>query len=163
MRALDMVRCEQAYIAASADVMGEVILEKDASIWYQAVVRADHDIIRIGTGTNIQDGCVLHADEGYPVSIGEYVTVGHNAIIHGCEIGDHSLIGMGAIILNGAKIGKNCMVAAGSLVTQGMVIPDGMVVMGSPAKMKREITVEEIRTNSKNTMDYIGFAKKHFG
>lgn len=151
-----------AYIAPGADVMGNVIMEKDSSIWYQAVVRADRDTIHIGAGSNIQDGCVLHTDEGYPVEIGAHVTVGHKAIIHGCQIGEGSLIGMGAIILNGAKIGKNCVVGAGALVTQGTVIPDGMMVLGSPAKVKRKVTEEEIRHNRKNTDEYIVCAQEHF-
>lgn len=153
---------ETAYIADSADVIGDVIMEKNSSVWYQAVVRGDHDQIRIGEGSNIQDGCILHADEGYPVHIGKYVTIGHNAIIHGCEIGDGVLIGMGAIVLNGAKIGKDCIIGAGALVTQGTVIPDGMMALGSPAKVKRAAMSEEILQNRKNTEDYIIFAKKHF-
>ena len=151
-----------AYIAPSADVMGNVIMEKDSSIWYQAVVRADHDTIRIGAGSNIQDGCVLHTDEGYPVEVGDHVTVGHNAIIHGCQIGEGTLVGMGAVILNGAKIGKNCVIGAGALVTQGTVIPDGMLALGSPARVKRKVTEEEILQNRENTDDYIICAQEHF-
>lgn len=151
-----------AYIAPSADVMGNVILEEDSSVWYQAVIRGDHDRIYVGKGSNIQDGCIVHADEGYPVEIGSYVTVGHNAIIHGCRIGEGSLVGMGAIILNGAKIGRNCVIGAGALVTQGTVIPDGMMALGSPAKVKRAVTEEEIRQNRQNTDAYIVYAKEHF-
>ena len=136
-------------MAPSADIIGDVSLAKDSSIWYQSVVRGDHDRIVIGEGSNIQDGCVLHADEGFPAIIGNYVTVGHAAIIHGCEIGDGALIGMGAIVLNGAKIGKNAIIGAGALVTQGTVIPDGMLALGSPAKVKRAVTEEEIAENRK--------------
>lgn len=153
---------EGAYIAPSADVMGDVVLEKESSIWYHAVVRADHAYIHIGEGSNIQDGCVIHVDEGYPVEVGDYVTVGHNAILHGCKIGECSLIGMGAIVLNGAKIGKNCLIGAGALVTQGTVIPDGMMVLGSPAKVKRALTEAEIEQNRKSTQEYIDLAKEHF-
>lgn len=151
-----------AYIAPSADIVGDITIAEDASFWYQSVVRADHDYITIGKGTNIQDGCVLHVDTGFPIEIGDYVTVGHNAILHGCTVGDGSLIGMGAIIMNGAKIGKNCIIAAGALVTQGTVIPDGMMVMGSPAKVRRALTEEEIQNSIENTMDYIENAKLHF-
>lgn len=153
---------EGAYIAPSADVAGDVVLEKDSSIWYRAVVRADHDRIHIGVGSNIQDGCVLHVDEGYPVEVGNYVTVGHNAILHGCKIGEGSLIGMGAIVLNGADIGKNCIIGAGALITQGTVIPDGMMALGSPAKVKRVLTEAEIKQNRKGAQEYIDCAKEHF-
>lgn len=155
-------QAEGAYIAPSADVTGDVTLGKDSNIWYQAVVRGDHACIRIGEGTNIQDGCVLHVDEGYPVEVGDYVTVGHGAILHGCRVGDGSLIGMGAIVLNGVKIGKNCVIGAGALVTQGTVIPDGMMALGSPAKVKRAVTEEEIELNRVGAQEYIDCAKEHF-
>lgn len=151
-----------AYIAPSADVMGDVVLEKDSSVWYQAVVRGDHARIHIGEGSNIQDGCVIHVDEGYPVEVGDYVTVGHNAILHGCKIGEGSLIGMGAIVLNGARIGKNCVIGAGALVTQDAVIPDGMMALGSPAKVKRALTEAEIEQNRESAQEYIDCAKEHF-
>ena len=125
--------------------------------------RGDHDSITIGEGSNIQDGCILHADAGFPVVIGDHVTVGHAAIIHGCEIGDGALIGMGSIVLNGAKIGKNAIIGAGALVTQGTVIPDGMLAVGSPAKVRREVTVEEIKQNHEDALDYIETARAQFG
>ncbi len=156
-------QAEGAYIAPSADVTGDVKLAEDSSIWYQAVLRADHDRISVGKGTNIQDGCVLHVDEGYPIQIGEYVTAGHGAILHGCTIGDNSLIGMGAIVLNGAVIGKNCIIGAGALVTQGTVIPDGMMALGTPAKVRRALSEEEISQNRKSALEYIACAKEHFG
>lgn len=131
-----------AYVAASADIIGDVSMAE---------------------GSNIQDGCVLHADPGFPVLIGSYVTVGHKAIIHGCEIGDGALIGMGAIVLNGAKVGKNAIVGAGALVTQGTVIPDGMLALGSPAKIRRTVTEEEMEENRKNALEYIVCAKEQFG
>lgn len=130
------------YVAASADIIGDVSMAE---------------------GSNIQDGCVLHADPGFPVLIGSYVTVGHKAIIHGCEIGDGALIGMGAIVLNGAKVGKNAIVGAGALVTQGTVIPDGMLALGSPAKVRRAVTEEEMEENRKNALEYIVCAKEQFG
>ena len=152
-----------AYIAPNATVIGAVSMGKDSSLWYQAVARGDHDSITIGEGSNIQDGCILHADAGFPVVIGDHVTVGHAAIIHGCEIGDGALIGMGSIVLNGAKIGKNAIIGAGALVTQGTVIPDGMLAVGSPAKVRREVTVEEIKQNHKDALDYIETARAQFG
>ena len=152
-----------AYIAPNATVVGAVNMGKDSSLWYQAVARGDHDSITIGEGSNVQDGCVLHADEGFPVVIGKYVTVGHAAIIHGCEIGDNALIGMGAIVLNGAKIGKNAIIGAGALVTQGTVIPDGMLALGSPAKVRREVTAEEIEQNYKGAVEYVETAREQFG
>ena len=152
-----------AYIAPNATVIGAVSMGKDSSLWYQAVARGDHDSITIGEGSNIQDGCILHADAGFPVVIGDHVTVGHAAIIHGCEIGDGALIGMGSIVLNGAKIGKNAIIGAGALVTQGTVIPDGMLVVGSPAKVRREVTVEEIKQNHEDALDYIETAREQFG
>lgn len=151
------------FIAPGAVCMGDVTLGKDCGIWYHATVRADRAPIMIGSGSNIQDNCVVHVDEGFPVTIGKYVTVGHGAILHGCEVGDGSLIGMGAIILNGAKIGKNCIVAAGALVTQNTEIPDGMLAMGSPAKVIRELTEEEIASNRKNAEEYIEEAREYAG
>ncbi len=130
------------YVAVSADIIGDVSMAE---------------------GSNIQDGCVLHADPGFPVLIGSYVTVGHKAIIHGCEIGDGALIGMGAIVLNGAKVGKNAIVGAGALVTQGTVIPDGMLALGSPAKIRRAVTEEEMEENRKNALEYIVCAREQFG
>lgn len=155
-------QAEGIYIADSADVMGDVIIGEDSSIWYQAVVRGDHAQIRIGNGSNIQDGCVLHGDAGYPVAISDHVTVGHKAIIHGCRIGDNTLIGMGAIILNGAQIGRNCIIGAGALVTGGTVIPDGMMALGSPAKVKRALTEEEIEGIRRGALEYVECAKEHF-
>ncbi|MCU6762970.1 carnitine operon protein CaiE [uncultured Roseburia sp.] len=151
----------RVFIAESADVWGDVSLEEDSSVWFHSVIRGDHDSIKIGKSSNIQDGCILHADAGFPVKIGDYVTIGHGAVVHGCEISDGALIGMGAIILNGARIGKNSIVGAGALVTQGMVIPDGMVALGSPAKVRRKATYEEITENRKNAIDYAVFGKKY--
>ena len=154
---------EDLFIAPGAVCMGDVALGKDCSIWYHATVRADRAPIKIGSGSNIQDNCVVHVDKGFPVTIGNYVTVGHGAILHGCQVGDGSLIGMGAIILNGAKIGRNCIVAAGALVTQNTEIPDGMLAMGSPAKVIRKLSEEEIASNRKNAEEYIEEAREYAG
>lgn len=131
---------QAAFIAPSADVIGKVILKKNASIWFNCVVRADFDEIIIGENTNIQDGSVLHVDTGKPMVIGNNVTVGHKVMLHDCTIGDGSLIGMNAVILGGAKIGKNCLIGANALVTENMEIPDGHMALGSPVKMIKPIS-----------------------
>lgn len=130
------------YIAPSASVVGRVSLDKNVSVWFGAVLRADVENIFIGENSNIQDLSVLHVDPGFPIKIGKNVTVGHKVMLHGCEIGDNSLIGINSVILNGAKIGKNCLIGANSLVTEGMEIPDNSLVMGSPAKIKKELGPE---------------------
>ena len=127
------------FIAPSASVMGRVFLEKHVSVWFGAVVRGDVEDIKIGENSNIQDLSVLHADPGHPLIIGKNVTVGHKVMLHGCSIGDNSLIGINSVILNGAKIGQNCLIGANSLITEGMEIPDNSLVMGSPAKVKKEL------------------------
>jgi len=132
-----------AWVADSAQVIGRVALARDVSVWFGTVVRGDTETIRIGRGSNIQDACVLHADMGKPLTVGEDVTVGHQVMLHGCTIGDGSLIGIGAVVLNGARIGKNCLVGAGSLVTEGKEFADGSMIMGSPAKVVRELTAEQ--------------------
>jgi carbonic anhydrase/acetyltransferase-like protein (isoleucine patch superfamily) len=132
-----------AWVADSAQVIGNVELGEDASVWFGAVIRGDTESIRIGRNSNIQDASVLHADVGKPLTIGDNVTVGHQVMLHGCTVGDGSLIGIGAIVLNGAKIGKGCIVGAGSLVTEGKEFPDGSMIIGSPAKVVRELTPEQ--------------------
>lgn len=134
---------DDAWIADSAEVMGAVEIGANASIWFGAVVRGDTETIRIGEGSNIQDASVLHADIGKPLNIGENVTVGHQVMLHGCTIGDGSLIGIGAVVLNGARIGKGCLVGAGALVTEGKEFPDGSMILGSPAKAVRELSEEQ--------------------
>ena len=124
------------YIAENAVVLGKVKLCKDASVWFGAVLRGDTEPITIGEGSNVQDCCVIHTDLGFPVEIGKDVTIGHQVILHGCTIGDGSLIGISAVVLSGAKIGAGCLIASNSLVTEGMEVPDGSVVMGSPGKIK---------------------------
>lgn len=146
---------EHVYLAPGAIVRGDVTLQEEVSVWFHAVIRAEEGSITIGRGSNIQDGCVVHVDKGGTVRVGEQVTVGHNAVVHGCSVGDNTLIGMGAIIMNDAVIGKDCIVAAGALVTERTVIPDNSLVMGSPARVKRALTPEEIRSNSFNARHYV--------
>ena len=130
---------EHGFIAPDAAVIGQVVTGRDVSIWFNVVLRGDNDTITIGDGSNIQDGAVLHVDPGVPLSIGKRVTIGHKAMIHGCTIGDGSLVGMNAVVLNKAVIGKNCLIGANSLVTEKMQIPDGSLVLGSPAKVIKPI------------------------
>lgn len=151
---------ESAWIADSAQVMGDVQLGADASVWFGTVVRGDTAHITIGEGTNVQDASVLHADEGMPLTIGRHVTVGHQVMLHGCTIGDESLIGIGAIVLNGAKIGKNCLVGAGALVTDGKEFPDGSMIIGSPARVVRQLTPEQIEGLRRSAQHYIHNARR---
>lgn len=148
------------YIAPGAIVLGDVTLGEDVGIWYHATVRGDRAPIVIGNRSNVQDNAVVHVDAKYPVTIGENVTIGHSAVIHGCEIGDNSLIGMGAIIMNGARIGKNCIVGAGALVTQNTMVPDNSLILGNPAKVKREVTQEEIAASLHNAQVYVEEARE---
>jgi carbonic anhydrase/acetyltransferase-like protein (isoleucine patch superfamily) len=134
---------ETAWVAESAQVIGNVELAPGASVWFGATLRGDTELIAVGSGSNIQDGSVLHADHGMPLHIGKQVTVGHQAMLHGCTVGDGSLIGIGALVLNGAKIGKGSIVGAGALVTEGKEFPDGAMVLGSPAKVVRMLTPEQ--------------------
>lgn len=151
---------ESAWIADSAQVMGDVQLGADASVWFGTVVRGDTAHITIGEGTNVQDASVLHADEGMPLTIGRHVTVGHQVMLHGCTIGDESLIGIGAIVLNGAKIGKNCLVGAGALVTEGKEFPDGSMIIGSPARVVRQLTPGQIEGLRRSAQHYIHNARR---
>jgi carbonic anhydrase/acetyltransferase-like protein (isoleucine patch superfamily) len=133
------------WIAPNATVIGSVILENNASVWFNCVVRADHDTITIGENSQLQDHCVVHVDPGFPVTLGKNVSVGHMAMLHGCTIGDGTLIGIKAVILNGAKIGRNCLIGANALVAEGKEIPDGSLVIGSPGKVVRQLSEEEIQ------------------
>lgn len=151
---------KEQYIADGAIVRGNVKLGKDVSVWYHATIRGDSNSITIGDETNIQDNAVIHVEHTHPVTIGKGVTIGHSAVVHGCMIGDNSLIGMGAIILNGAVIGKNCIIGAGALVTQNACIPDGSLAFGSPAKVIRQITEEEKTANRTNALKYVREAKE---
>ena len=148
------------FIAEGAVVKGDVTLGNRVSIWYNAVLRGDMAPIVLGDDTNVQECAVLHVSDNLPLSLGKGVTVGHGAILHSCTIGDNTLIGMGAIVLDGAKIGKNCLIAAGALVTGGTEIPDGSMVMGSPAKIRRELTEAEIAANAENAAEYVALMQK---
>lgn len=143
------------WIAPTAVVLGDVVLEPGASIWFGAVLRGDTDRLTVGENSNIQDGSVLHADDGVPLTIGRDVTVGHKVMLHGCTIGDNTLIGIGAVVLNGAVIGKNCLIGAGALITEGKVIPDGSLVMGSPGKVVRELTEGQIQGITMSAGHYV--------
>ena len=149
-----------AWVADSAQVMGNVELAEDSSVWFGAVIRGDTECIRIGRNTNIQDASVLHADVGKPLTLGDNVTVGHQVMLHGCTVGDGSLIGIGAIVLNGAKIGKGCIVGAGSLVTEGKEFPDGSMIMGSPAKVVRELNAEQQQGLVLSALHYVENARR---
>lgn len=133
-----------AWVAESAEIIGRVELHTNVSVWPKVVIRGDNDLIQIGEGSNVQDASILHTDPGYPLIIGKQVTVGHQVMLHGCHIGDGSLVGIGAVILNGAKIGKHCLVGAGALVTEGKEFPDGSMILGSPAKVVKTLTAEQI-------------------
>ena len=144
------------WIAPDASIIGKVFAGRNVSFWFGSVLRGDNELISVGDGSNIQELCVLHTDMGYPLSIGKGCTIGHRAILHGCTVGDNTLIGMGAIILNGAKIGNNCLVGAGALVTEGKEFPDNSLIVGSPAKLVRtldEEAVEKLRESARLYMD----------
>lgn len=151
---------DAAWVADSAQVMGDVELADDASVWFGAVIRGDVESIRIGRRSNIQDMSVLHADVGMPLTVGDDVTVGHQVMLHGCTIGDGSLIGIGAVVLNGAKIGKGCLVGAGSLVTEGKEFPDGSMILGSPAKVVRQLTPEQLEGLLQSAQHYVDNARR---
>lgn len=135
---------EDCFVADSAMVMGSVLLKEGASVWFNAVLRGDTELITVGRHSNVQDGSVLHTDPGCPLNIGDYVTVGHKVMLHGCEIGENSLIGINAVVLNRAKIGRNCIIGANALITEGKEIPDNSMVMGAPGKVVRQLTEAEI-------------------
>ena len=149
------------WIAPNASVIGEVNLERDASIWFNAILRADNEPITIGEGSNVQDGAIIHTDPGYACNIGKKVTVGHMAMLHGCSIGDGSLIGIGSVVLNGAKIGRNCIIGSKALVTEGMEVPDGSMVLGIPGKIKKTLTEEEQSVVPLGAEHYIDNYKKY--
>lgn len=150
-----------AWVADNAQVLGSVALAEDSSVWFGVVIRGDTETITVGRGSNIQDNSVLHADRGLPLVVGENVTVGHQVMLHGCSIGDNSLIGIAAVVLNGAKIGKNCLVGAGSLVTEGKEFPDGSMILGSPAKAVRQLTPEQIEGLKMSAKHYVDNARRY--
>lgn len=133
---------DDSWVAPDANLVGQVVIEQGASVWFGCTIRADHEEIRVGEGSNVQENCVMHIDAGYPLSIGQNCTIGHKVMLHGCTIGDNTLVGMGAIVLNGAKIGKNCLIGAGALITENKEIPDNSLVMGAPGKVVRQVDAE---------------------
>lgn len=151
----------EAWVAPNASVIGAVTLAARASVWYSATLRAEAEPIDIGTGTNIQDGVTIHVDSEYPVRVGSGVSVGHNAVLHGCEVGDHVLIGMGAIVMNGAVIGAGSLIAAGALVPQGMVVPPRSLVTGVPGRVRRELSDAEAAGNQQNADIYQRLLELH--
>ena len=147
--------------ASNASIIGDVTLEKNTSIWFNVTLRGDVENIYVGEGSNIQDGSVLHTDPGYPLKVGRNVTIGHLVMLHGCTIGDNSLVGIGAVILNNAKIGKNCVIGAKSLVTENKEIPDNSLVVGAPGRVIRKLTEEEIKAVKENAIRYQDNWKKY--
>ena len=152
---------ESTYISESVDIIGDVTIEENANIWFGTRLRGDMNKIVIGKNTNIQENTVVHVDKNCPCLIGKDVTIGHGAIIHGCEICDNVLVGMGSIILNNAKIGKNTIIGAGSLITQGKVFPEGVLILGNPAKVVRELSEAEIESIKNSANNYVKLSKKY--
>lgn len=156
------VECDaQSWVAPNAVLVGKVKLEAGASVWFNTVLRGDNELIHIGENSNVQDGTVMHTDMGFPLTLGKGVTIGHNAMLHGCTIGDYSLIGINAVVLNGAKIGKNCLIGANALIPEGKVIPDGSLVMGSPGKVVRELTEQQIKMLEAGAAHYVHNAQRY--
>lgn len=153
----------ESWVAPNASLIGQVRLAARVGIWYSATLRAEAEVIDIGTGTNIQDGVTVHVDPGFPVRVGAGVSVGHNAVLHGCTIGDGVLVGMGAIVLNAAVIGEGSLIAAGALITQGMVVPPRTLVAGVPGKVRRELSAEEVAANRHNAAVYEQLIDLHRG
>jgi carbonic anhydrase/acetyltransferase-like protein (isoleucine patch superfamily) len=150
-----------AWVADSAEVIGDVELADEASVWYGTVIRGDNDRISLGRRSNVQENSVLHTDSGIQLTVGEDVTIGHQVMLHGCTIGDGTLIGIQSVILNGARIGRNCMVGAGALVTEGKEFPDGVLIVGSPAKVVRELTPEQIARLKASAAHYVHQQQRH--
>jgi carbonic anhydrase/acetyltransferase-like protein (isoleucine patch superfamily) len=143
-----------AWVAPDANVIGNVVLAAGSSVWFGATLRGDNEVIAVGRGSNVQENCVFHTDMGFPLVIGENCTIGHKVMLHGCTIGDNTLIGMGATVLNGARIGKNCLIGAGALITENKVIPDGSLVMGVPGKVVRELDAAAIKMLTASALHY---------
>ena len=150
-----------AWVAGSAQVMGRVTLAENASVWYGAVLRGDNERITIGRGSNVQDGSVLHTDPGCPLTVGQGVTIGHQVMLHGCTIGDNCLIGIHSVVMNGARIGRDSIVGAGALVTEGKEFPDGVLIVGTPAKVVRELTPEQIAGLQASATHYVAQQQRH--
>lgn len=147
------------FIAAGAQFVGDVTIGAASSVWFNAVIRGDSEAIRVGRGTNIQDNCVLHADPGFPCIVGDGVTVGHGAIIHGAKVDDNVVVGMRAVVMNGAQVGRDSLIAVGAVVTEGTIVPPGSLVMGLPGKVVRNLTPDEIARNRRSAEHYIATAK----
>lgn len=152
---------DDAWIADTAVVIGRVRLEAGASVWFNAVLRGDNELILIGENSNVQDGAVMHTDPGSPLTLGKGVTVGHKAMLHGCSVGDYSLIGINAVVLNGAKIGRNCIIGANALIPEGKEIPDGSLVMGSPGKVVRQLTEQQQQAVAAGGAHYVHNAQRY--
>lgn len=151
----------QSWVAHNAVLVGKVRLQAGASVWFNAVLRGDNELIDIGEHSNVQDGAVMHTDMGFPLTLGKGVTVGHNAMLHGCSVGDYSLIGINAVILNGARIGRNCIIGANALIAEGKVIPDGSLVMGSPGKVVRELSDQQKKLLEASAAHYVHNAQRY--
>ena len=150
-----------AWVADNAQVMGRVSLAENASVWYGAVLRGDNDSISVGRNSNVQDGSVLHTDHGSPLVIGDDVTIGHQVMLHGCTVGDCTLVGIGSVVMNGARIGRHCIVGAGALITEGKQFPDGVLIVGSPAKVLRELSAEQIAGLQASARHYVAQQRRH--
>jgi carbonic anhydrase/acetyltransferase-like protein (isoleucine patch superfamily) len=151
----------QSWVAPNATLVGKIRLEAGANVWFGAVLRGDNELIHIGENSNVQDGSVMHTDMGYPLTLGTGVTVGHNAMLHGCTVGDYSLVGINAVILNGAKIGKYCIIGANTLIAEGKEIPDGSLVVGSPGKVVRELTEQQKKMLEASAAHYVHNAQRY--
>ncbi|MFP3861663.1 gamma carbonic anhydrase family protein [Pseudomonas capeferrum] len=158
---LRVVSHPTSWIAPNATVIGNVRLQAHASVWFGAVLRGDNELIDIGEDSNVQDGTVMHTDMGSPLTLGKGVTVGHNAMLHGCTVGDYSLVGINAVILNGARIGKHCIIGANALIPEGKEIPDGSLVMGSPGKVVRELSEQQMRMIEAGAAHYVHNAQRY--
>lgn len=148
------------FVADCAKVIGNVTLHENSSVWFGAIIRGDNEHITVGPDTNVQEAAVFHSDPGFPLTLGRGVTVGHKAMLHGCQIGDYSLIGINAVVLNGAKIGKHCLIGAGALVTEGMEIPDGSMVVGAPAKVKKTLNDQQRQMLELSAAHYVNNAHR---
>lgn len=150
-----------SWVAPNATLVGKVKLEAGASVWFNAVLRGDNELIHIGENSNVQDGAVMHTDMGFPLTLGKGVTIGHNVMLHGCTVGDYSLIGINAVVLNGARIGKNCIIGANALIPEGKEIPDGCLVVGSPGKVVRELSEAQKKMLEASAAHYVHNAKRY--
>ncbi len=152
---------DDVFVAPDATVIGDVCLKPESSVWFSAVIRGDIERITVGHGSNVQDGAVMHTDPDNPCTLGDYVTVGHMAMLHGCQVGDSSLIGIGATLMNGSRIGKNCIVGAHTLITEGKQFPDGVLIMGTPGKVVRELNADDVARIRANADRYVTRARQY--